>query len=391
MKRPFAVIVGLGANGLWVARSLGRNRVPVISIVSGLGDLSAKTRYCNKILCKDIKSIPLIDVLLNLAKNLKEKAVLFPTMDSNVKLISKYRDALSDHYHVMLPSHEITCQLLNKETFADYTLKEGFAIPKTYVINTENDNTSVLEQINYPCVVKTIEKIYDEKISTSPKKIESKEDLFRHFDSLKKIVKKIVVQEWIEGPDSNVYFCLQYYSKEHKPLVSFVGRKLRQWKPVTGGTCFAEPIDNEFVLNETTRFFERVRFQGLCSMEFKMDSHSGAFFMTEPTVGRTDYQSGIAVANGVDIPYIAYLDSINEKIPVTKKSRIKIKWIDFYNDVMSARYYIDKGSLTYAAWVKSLCCFLSPSILALDEPYILFQWAANWFGKIFRKLRKLMS
>ena len=52
--------------------------------------------------------------------------------------------------------------------------------------------------------------------------------------------KDLVLQEWVPGGDGDVVFCMQYYGSNGRPMVSFVGKKIRQWRPETGGTASAD-------------------------------------------------------------------------------------------------------------------------------------------------------
>ena len=54
--------------------------------------------------------------------------------------------------------------------------------------------------------------------------------------------KKLVIQEWIPGKDSNVYFCLTYFNKNGEKIDSYTGKKLLQWPPIghaSVGPCSA--------------------------------------------------------------------------------------------------------------------------------------------------------
>jgi predicted ATP-grasp superfamily ATP-dependent carboligase len=125
---------------------------------------------------------------------------------------------------------------------------------------------------------------------------------------MRTVIDEIIVQEWIEGSDSDVYFCLQYRPANGAPTVSFVGRKICQWPSLIGGTASCIPAAE--VAAELTaltdNFFNAVGFIGMGSMEYKRDIRDGKFYMVEPTVGRTDYQEEIAALNGVNIPFAAY-------------------------------------------------------------------------------------
>ena len=68
-------------------------------------------------------------------------------------------------------------------------------------------------------------------------------DVERLYAEIFPFMPDMIVQEWIEGDDSDIYFCLQYIGDGGTAVASFVGRKLRSWPPRIGGTasCIAAP------------------------------------------------------------------------------------------------------------------------------------------------------
>ena len=125
--------------------------------------------------------------------------------------------------------------------------------------------------------------------------LESAEDLLSTWERFAEVEPRWIVQRFVPGGDADVYFCLQYYNRVGEPLASFVGRKLRQWPPHCGGTALAEPSDEEGPAELATRFFRSVGFAGgISSMEYKRDPRDGSYWLIEPTVCRTDWQSGLA-------------------------------------------------------------------------------------------------
>ena len=81
----------------------------------------------------------------------------------------------------------------------------------------------------------------------------------------------LVVQEWIEGPDSDLFFCLQYHATNGATVCSFTGRKLSIWPPDVGVTasCTAAPEVRAILQPLTEAFFKRVSFVGMGGIEFK--------------------------------------------------------------------------------------------------------------------------
>jgi hypothetical protein len=121
-------------------------------------------------------------------------------------------------------------------------------------------------------------------------------------------VPAVIVQEWIEGPDSEIFFTFFCARRDGTPAAFFSGRKLRSTPPGVGSTaiCIPAPEFAEALEHEARRFLERVHYRGLGSLEFKRDVRNGRFLMVEPTVGRTDWQEEIAALGGVNLPLLAY-------------------------------------------------------------------------------------
>jgi D-aspartate ligase len=118
----------------------------------------------------------------------------------------------------------------------------------------------------------------------------------------------IVAQEWIEGPESNIYFTLFYRGEEGRVAGIFTGRKILCSPRDVGSTavCTAAPEAREALESMTLAFADCAGFEGMGSMEYKWDDRHEKFVMVEPTVGRTDWQEEIATLCGMNIPLAAY-------------------------------------------------------------------------------------
>ena len=154
------------------------------------------------------------------------------------------------------------------------------------------------------------------------------------YREIEPVLADMVVQEWIEGSDSEIYFCLQYIGEMGEIISSFVGRKIRSWPPRIGGTasCTAAREYEVELTKATNEFFKKVGFTGMGSMEYKRDARNGSFYMVEPTVARTDFQQEVATVNGTNLPFAAYAYECGLAAPaefIVKPNRI---WRDALPD-----------------------------------------------------------
>jgi predicted ATP-grasp superfamily ATP-dependent carboligase len=195
----------------------------------------------------------------------------------------------------------------------------------------------------------------------------------------------LIAQEWIEGPDANLYSCNCYFDNSSRPLATFVARKLRQWPPQTGQSSLGQECRNDEVLQETVRLFRTVGFCGLGYLEMKLDARSGRYFIVEPNIGRPTGRSAIAEAGGVELLYTMYCDALGWPLPVNRNQHYgNDKWIHIRRDFQSALYYWRKGELSARQWLESW---------RGRKAYALFSWRdpGPFFGDLFRAARLFTS
>jgi len=257
-----------------------------------------------------------------------------------VLTVSEYRAELENYYRFRLPSHACLTSLINKTSFQQLAEEHGFPVPRSITIGHTGD-LSRLAELRFPCIVKPTRgtaSYIGAQLARGYKVTSTKqaEDVCHRILT---VVQSLVVQEWIDGPDSDLYFCLQYRAANGATVCSFTGRKLSIWPPDVGTTasCTAAPEARPILEPLTEAFFERVSFVGMGGIEFKRDGRTGQFLMIEPTVGRIDGQEEIATLHGVNIPLAAYLQEIGSPGLSAEADPPPVIWRDFFLHCMSVR------------------------------------------------------
>jgi len=335
-----AVILGAGANGLGVARSLASERVPVWLLDSDARRPEMRTRVANPVKVLSLHGETLVEELVRLAEAQFTglRPVLFLTQEESVKTVSHHRDRLSALYRFSLPTMDMVDTLQHKQGFQRLAEQLGSPIPPLVHVRALAD-LSAMEHLRYPVVIKPGER--HTEYSRQFKKAYRVESVTEADELIRRILtvmSDVVVQEWIEGPDSNIYFCLQYLDKRGQVAGSFTGRKIRSWPPQVGGTasCVAAPEVHEGLSDMTTRFFQAADVIGMASMEYKRDVRSREFRMVEPTIGRTDYQEEVATLNGINLPYAAWCSELDLPFPPLAATERPVVWRVRSEDVQSA-------------------------------------------------------
>jgi len=326
-----AVVVGGSDNcgGLGVVRSLGQAGVPVIVIDREITASALYSRYARKMIIPELSGWSFVRDLMALQTTIGCRPVLFLTSDEAALTVSEHRAELAKGYRIRLPSHENLTALMQKSDFQRLAVERGFAVPRSLRIRSFKDFDH-LAGLNLPGIVKPSIKTEDYLTHQFERgyRITSLEQAHEVCRRILPVLPDLVVQEWIEGPDSEIYFCLTYRGSKGT-VASFTGRKLSIWPPEVGTTasCIAAPEAHPILGPLTDAFFEAVSFTGMASMEYKRDVRTGQFFMIEPTVGRVDWQEEVATFNGVNIPLAAYLHEIGAEVPAPK-SVAPVIWRD---------------------------------------------------------------
>ena len=378
MRLPTAIVAGMGLNGLGVVRALSSAGVPVCALDTERDRPPMRTRYGGKHIVRALSGDMFIEDLLSFAKRCEQTPVLLLTQEASVETVSAHRDSLAGRLLFRLPSPEMTTALVDKTAFHALAERHGAPAPRTCEINNP-DKLASLDGFQWPCIFKPAQKsdAYAARFKKAYR-LKNLEDLKELYAEIYPIHAPMLLQEWIEGGDEAIYFCLQHRPAQGAPT-SFVGRKYRSWPPRVGGTasCGPAPEASEELIRLTDAFFEAVGATGLMSMEYKRDTRSGRFVMIEPTVARTDYQEEVAALNGVNIPLAYYKDLAGcDLSPAAQPSR-SAAWVDRQAEAQAAEA---GGGIAVPREVKAYSALWRTS-----DPG---PWVADMLGRLTRRFAR---
>lgn len=231
------------------------------------------------------------------------RIVLLLSQDELVLDVSKHRVLLEEWFDFLLPEVEPLERLMDKTVFHKWSEDNGFTVPKTKVVADVDSYMNAIDTLDYPCILKPLVRLkkWDQRFTTDKFIYIASYNDARHLSDLEAILDladKFVLQEWIPGGDDAVYFCLFLFDSRSNAIDSFCGRKLIQWPRLGGSTALAESHKNDSLLEYSRNILQQAELKGLGSVEYKQHSVNKKYYITEPTVGRNDYQSFIAVTGG---------------------------------------------------------------------------------------------
>ena len=148
-----AVVVGASLDGLGVVRSLQRGNVPVYVVDTSRQRPAMWSHGCQPVIVDKLHGRALIHSLLDLSRQIGERAVLFVTDKLAVHSISQFRDDLTDAFRFRLPSKEMVAALSDKAAFQIIAERNGFPVPRSVTLATVSD-LDRLRELAFPVIVK---------------------------------------------------------------------------------------------------------------------------------------------------------------------------------------------------------------------------------------------
>jgi predicted ATP-grasp superfamily ATP-dependent carboligase len=371
------MVVGLDTlQGLQAARILAGRGIPVIAIARDEQHPACHTRVCERIICADTQSEELIRTLAAIGPTLPARAVLYPCHDHAVTLISRQREQLREWYHVILPEPDTVELLMEKTRFYGFAAQHGFRVPAMFLLHNRAEAEAAAQKLRFPCILKPSRRsaAWNARTNSKAYRVTSIGDFLARYDEVCGWAPVLLVQDWIEGTDADLYSCNCYFDQRGSPVTTFVARKLRQWPPHMGSSCLGEEVRNDLVRDETLRLFRLTGYRGLGYVEMKRDSRTGEHYMIEANVGRPTGRSAIAEAGGVELLYAMYCDALGLPLPMgLEQQYLGVKWLDLRHDLQSALYYWRQSELTFRSWWRSVRGRKAHAVFAWSDPQPFLQ------------------
>lgn len=354
-RRRYAIIIGLDSiPGIQAARILARRGVPVVAIARRPKHYCCRTNVCEMILSADTQGEEFVRLLGSLGPAFQKKPVLVPCTDRSVLLISRERQELEPWYCFVLPRHDTVEMLMDKVGFHKHTVALDLRAPRTFVLSCAADLAAAIADLTFPCILKPAKRT-PEWTDFSPRKVykaRNAQQLAALYARCSAWARPLIVQEWIEGPDANLFSCNCYFNGGGDLVATFVARKIRQWPPQMGISCLGIECRNDAVLETAVQLFRKAHYTGLGYVEMKRDARTGEYYVLEANVGRPTVRSAIAEAGGIELTYAAYCDAAGLPLPTQlEQSYGSAKWVHLHYDFRSALYYWRRswrGNKTYA-------------------------------------------
>jgi predicted ATP-grasp superfamily ATP-dependent carboligase len=364
-----ALIVGGNLNGLSIARSLGRQGVPVWVATQPNVKLASFSRYTQRTLpWPNGDGESQVAYLLELAeRNRLDRWVLYPTSDESAALISKFYSLLSHRFRVSTPSWDILRWAYDKRLTYQLAAEQRIDCPITFYPGREA--SLIVDDLHFPVILKPATHAILSRFTADKAWPAANRDEFlaRYREALEMIpADLILVQERIPGGGES-QFSYAALCRDGVPIASLTARRTRQY-PIDFGysSSLVETVDVPEIVASSERLLSAIRYTGLVEVEYKLDARNGRYKLLDINP-RIWTWSTLGARAGVDFPYLLWQMMADK--PVRKQiASAGVRWIRMSTDVPAAIQEMIRGRLGFMEYLSSLRSPIEFALMAADDP-----------------------
>lgn len=235
----------------------------------------------------------------------KGRSLVIPCHDIYVKLLVENEDALTSYFVFNCPTPEIAESFLNKEVFYKKYASYGLNFARTEYYDCKEKQTSPIPiDMFYPLIIKPSDgtDYYAHSFEGQPKvfKATTPDNAVNFINKVKAsgYTGTLLVQEFIQGDDSNLFDAVFYCNTKGKvELASFAQIGLQEHSPSAIGNAtvlingYNQYGETQKLVSELKEFLEKVGYTGFCEFDLKYDNRDKTFKVMEinPRQARSSY------------------------------------------------------------------------------------------------------
>ena len=364
---PPAVILGMSATGLAIARSLSDIGVDIYGMDQYDWEIAYHSRWIKKLPFSFLKPDErLATHMINWAKELPKRPVVFFAADPYIEFAARYYDALKDYfvfttYDLPFMAH----QIMQKDRFYKLCQEKDIDLPKT-ILPEEIDRIEDVD-MRYPIILKPVYSHKARKFLGGKKVIviNNRAQLLEIWGKIPDDIGGFMLQELIVGPEENLWTVAMLTDNDGNLIAALSGQKLRQYPVDFGSATLFKTKTNEQLVEHAKEVNKRLGLRGIVSHEYKFDPESGKYLMIEINP-RTSLWWNVCKQAGVDIIGLAYKYNVYGFVPKhLPEQRDDVTWQYLIRDLAAIA---KRGTIRPDVWIDALRPKDSYAVIELADP-----------------------
>lgn len=384
-----ALVFNCHITGLAVARSLGRRGIPIVGLDredSGYGLHSRYTTIAGRCPYPLDDERGFVDLLLEIGRALKQKAVLFPCLDEWVFAVARHASELAEYFILPFSDIETVERILDKNLLYRKCEEREISIPRTYYVG-EQSPEQIAREISYPCIVKpALQREFTNEFGEKVLRAESREDFLALCE--RAAHHSLLAQEIVGAGIDSFYSLCSYIGRNGEAKGVFVGRKLEQYPPDFGTACLVDSRYVDEIVERGVEILKQFGYHGISEVEFIYDEKSRDFKLLDINT-RVWKWIGLPIQAGIDLPWLAYADAVYGNVEAAGRQREELKWVYLkdYVALRRARAGVAETTLTRKDWLELIAGHaesdreIVDAVLASDDPEPFVEMIESLFTK----------
>ena len=328
------VLVGDGAHGLWVVRSLGRKGLCVLVVCTGRDDQARFSKYGVGVwlLESSADETGFISSLNVLARKYGVGSIMTISEPNHLKLI-EHRNLFEPEIHIFSPPGNAYKKVINKDYMRDLCRKIGVPIAEGYVLSEFLDCPD--HSLKFPRVLRSRQLTGERNDRRAPWKAAyaSSEQEFKILvDEVSDVADNILVEESFTGLQLSINVLV------HKGEIFAVGSYLGEhYFPIAGGlTVQRITCEPGAPLEYASKLMTELGFEGNASICFLVSDNCEQFIFTEINP-RFVGSLPLLVQAGFELPYLLWQSHFQPEEMREPNYRLGVRGRNFKGEVARLR------------------------------------------------------
>ena len=331
-------------NVLGVVRSLGEKSIPVILFMyeENVPYIVSRSRYVSQIRIINRDPFDTINKS-NEISTFYKNVFIYPLSDYSAMICDKYCDSFN--HNIFVPNAKgMLSKYENKYYLSSIANSNGIMCPKHIVADLDNDNSFAKWHL-FPAIIKPLLSIEGHKsdiqIANNFQDLSSIAFLFKD-----KGYKRILIEEYIDGTDSNMIEILGLTDGKGNVFLSHIIRKIREYPIKNGSTAFAEINSSlpNLNLSAIEAFISKLDFNGLFDLEMKRKIDQYYFIELNFRNGAPGHS---ITKHGFNIPYEWISLMSNKEVHNMESERSQLIMCETHDAINAL-----KGCVNIFVWLK---------------------------------------
>jgi predicted ATP-grasp superfamily ATP-dependent carboligase len=330
-------------SALAVVRALGRRGMTVMVGHHEPASLASSSRYCARHVTypSPYRDRDAFDRFLLRFLARENVDVFVPVTDVTTRAACLHQDRLRQSCALAVPPLEAFDLVSNKARLVEYASRCGVPVPRTHVIAGRAALGAVLDDLEYPVVVKPAQShtpTAHGSVTGGAHYAHSRVELRDLYDRHEYLARyPSLIQQRIVGRALGMFALFD----RGRLVADFSHRRLREKPPAGGTSVLSESVPIDPPLREfAVRMLAPIAWHGVVMMEYKEDRRTGDVFLIEIN-GRFWGSLQLAIDSGVDFPWLSCQLAQGRRLDAPPPYRIGVKnrWLLGDFDHLLARLF----------------------------------------------------